>query len=80
MISDLERDTSNVLEWLKLNQLAANPSKFQPIFLGNMKRKLCLEINGEIINATDNVKLLGVTIDNKLVIAFAKSAPSLREK
>ena len=79
VISDLETDTSNVLDWLKVNQLVANPSKFQLMFLGNIRNKLCLEINGEVVNATDTVKLLGVTIDNKLkfnkhVSSICKSA------
>ena len=66
VISNLEVDTSNVLDWLKINQLVANPAKFQLMFLGNIKHKLCLELNGEVINSTNTVKLLGITIDNKL--------------
>ena len=66
VISDLETDTSSVLDWLKVNQLAANQSKFQLMFLRNIKNKLCLEINREVVNATDTVILLGVTIDNNL--------------
>ena len=66
VISDLEVDISNVLDWLRVNQLVANPAKFQLMFLGNINQKLCFEINGETIHATESVKLLGVTIDNKL--------------
>ena len=41
--------------------MVTNPAKFQLMFLGNIKHKLSLEINGELINATNTVNLLGVT-------------------
>ena len=42
----------------------ANPDKFQVIFMGLEKgQKVSLEINGQLIKTTEEVKLLGITID-----------------
>ena len=47
--------------------MAANPSKFQVIFLGMREQpKLILEIIDTTIPLMDKVKLLGVTIDSQL--------------
>ena len=46
----LSNDTYVVLNWFKVNSMAANPGKFQIMFLGNIRE----------------VKLLGITIDEKL--------------
>ena len=48
--------------------MSANASKFQLMFLGKKQgqHKLCLYINGQIIRTTTSVKLLGITIDDKL--------------
>ena len=47
--------------------MAANPGKFQVMFLGMREQpKLALEINNITIPLTDRVKLLGVTIDSQL--------------
>ena len=48
--------------------MAANPDKFQAIFMGLEKcQKLSLEINGQPIKTTEEVKLLGITTDSKLL-------------
>lgn len=67
VISILEKETCNVLEWFKVNSLAANPAKFQIMFLGvsdKETREVCVE--GVYLKATTSVKLLGVVIDSKL--------------
>lgn len=47
--------------------MAANPSKFQLIFLGvKNSTNLCLDICGNIIISTSAVKLLGLKIDQQL--------------
>ena len=49
------------------NCLSANPSKFQTMFLGlRRKNNLSLSVNGHLITPSEQVKLLGVTIDNAL--------------
>ena len=51
----------------KLNEMVANPEKFQLIFFGIKEdQELSIEINGDVIKISDTVKLLGVTIDSKL--------------
>ena len=67
VISKLERDTKNALEWFRDNSLVPNPDKFQIMFLGTkMKTRLCLEINGRKSISTTEVTLLGIKIDWKL--------------
>ena len=47
--------------------MSAKPSKFQIMFLGlKGAKKLCLNMNGQLIPSSEHVKLLGVNIDNSL--------------
>ena len=47
--------------------MVANPKKFEVMFLGLKKNQnLILEINGEAITTSKEVKLLRVTFDSKL--------------
>ena len=47
--------------------MAANPEKFQIMFLGmNENSSISIDIGNTSISSTNHVKLLGVTIDNKL--------------
>ena len=63
----LKGDTNNALEWLKYNEMAANPEKFRVSFLGLEKgQKSSLEINGQPIKTSKEVKPLGIKIDSKL--------------
>ena len=67
VVLNLEEDLSNTLDWFRDYHMAANPGKFQVMFLGlREKTKFILEINDQIIPLTDKVKLLGVTIDSQL--------------
>ncbi len=67
VILNLEEDLSNTLNWFRDNHMAANPAKFQVMFLGLREEpKFILEINDKIIPLTDKVKLLGVTVDSQL--------------
>ena len=67
LIIKLENDLQHVLQWLEVNNLVANPSKFQFMLLGTSnKHNLSLKVDGNTVKATKEVKLLGVTIDQKL--------------
>ena len=66
VISDLEVDMTNSLFWFKSNQLVANPSKFKLMFLGIKNKNLGLFIYDDFIFSSTSVKLLGITLDNKL--------------
>lgn len=47
--------------------MVANPDKFQVIFLGsNIPAEICIELNSFTIRSSEEVKLLGVTIDRRL--------------
>ena len=80
--------------WYKSNEKVANPEKFQLMFIGLKDDiKLCIDMNGNVVQVTDSVKLLGVTIDSMLyfnqhvrsickkasniVRAFSRIAPNL---
>ena len=50
--------------------MVVNPDKFQLMFVRlTENHKLCLNIGGKKISSTDNVKLIGIEIDNKLTIS-----------
>ena len=63
----IENDMRNAMSWYKLNEMVANPEKFQLIYFGLKEdHDLSIEINGDLIKMSDTVKLFGVTIDSKL--------------
>lgn len=59
------------INWLKENEIIANPCKFKFITIKRSKKfdALCsLNINNQIINkSTDSVRSLGVEMNNKLI-------------
>ena len=68
VISNLTQDLKTVLSWFKANQLAANPSKFQMIVLGE-QRPISISVENVVITSTESVELLGICIDNKLTFS-----------
>ena len=64
----LEFDLSKVLKWFSCNQLAANPAKFQMMILGGLmaQKPLTIKMGNIVITSSDSVRLLGITIDDKL--------------
>ena len=65
VISTLEEETNKLLQWLNLNYFKANPDKSH-LLLSNDDTNLKALINGHEIDNSEHVKLLGVTLDNKL--------------
>ena len=64
---NLISDTKSILNWFRLISLKANPGKFQFIILGDKSHhKHILKINLIKVEASDDVLLLGITIDKKL--------------
>ena len=56
-----------MLEWFSINFLQANPSKFQFIvFEKESHQRDIIREDNVIVKSVNSVKLLGVTIDNKL--------------
>ena len=67
VIATLKHDINIVLKWFESNHLAANPSKFQLMFLGVSFSELPeFTVQGITLQPLNEVKLLGVTIDHKL--------------
>ena len=59
--SILQKEISNVLYWFKINSMAANPDKFQLMFLGNIKEKaMSISINNVLLQPQNSVELLGM--------------------
>ena len=69
VLKDILSSESNIaIKWLDDNDMLANPSKFQVIFLTKTKEhiNLSLQINNKIIESKESVELLGIEIDDKL--------------
>ena len=69
IIVNLEDDSRRAIDWFKNNHMIANPDKFKAIIIdkkGTDYSNLTLNINNETINASREVTLLGITIDDKL--------------
>ena len=60
----LERETNILLEWFKCNEMKSNTDKCHLIMVNNQDNDI--KIGNNIITSKTGVKLLGVTIDNKL--------------
>ena len=68
IFQDLVYDLKNVLHWFRINSLKANPTKFQFMVLERslLSYFYVLNIDGMNTTSTNEVTLLGVSIDNKL--------------
>ena len=67
VISALKKGSENALKWLKINYMAANPAKFQIMFLGMPEeREIIIDISGVALKSSPADKLLGVFLDRKL--------------
>ena len=81
LISTLEKESQAAIDWFVSNEIIVNPDKFQAIVVkrnNKMKDSYSLNMNQEVINSENNVKLLGVEIDNKL--SFEKHISTLVKK
>ena len=81
LISTLEKESQAAIDWFVSNEMIVNPDKFQAIVVkrnNKMKDSYSLNINQEVINSENSVKLLGVEIDNKL--SFEKHISTLVKK
>ena len=66
VIENLKSDLKIALNWFKDNQMMANPGKFQFMILSKNTINQSIAINNKTIESLKSVKLLGLTIDNKL--------------
>ena len=67
ILNNLEHDMRNLLYWFKIDPIKTNPGKFQFMILGKKKRlKYSLKIGSITIKESEEVELLGITIDKAL--------------
>ena len=65
VILQLEKDSKVLLEWVSNNVLKANPDKFH-LILSDPNPNFSIQVDQYSISNSNNEKLLGVIIDNKL--------------
>ena len=65
LLQNLYKDTSVLIKWFKDNYLQLNPDKCK-LLISNYDKEISLILNNEIIECSSSVKLLGITLDNKL--------------
>ena len=69
MIGVLEKEAGLALNWLKQNQMIANPETFHASLIRKDQTNTSGEnliLNGELIKSEETVKLLGIYLDYKL--------------
>ena len=57
-----------ILNWFRINSMVAKPGRFQIMFLrsNNDNSKIAFMIENKRVKSRSEVRLLGITIDNKL--------------
>ena len=81
LLQTLEKESIAATDWFKENEMIVNPDKFQAIIIkrnSNMEDQYTLNIDGNQVNSEKSVKLLGISIDNKL--SFEEHVSSLCKK
>ena len=68
LIHTLQKDCTSTLQWFNINQMKANPSKFQAISFGKRGTRDITNFTFEntTIHCEDSVVLLGIAIDHSL--------------
>ena len=68
-MKNLKHDMLNASKWFKVNSMKANQKKFQFMIIGKGTRQtIILNINNIKVREFQNVELLGLTIDNRLIL------------
>ena len=81
LISALGKESQAAIDSFVSNEMIVNPDKFQAIAVkrnNKIKDSYSLNLNQEVMNSENSVKLLGVEIDNKL--SFEKHISTLVKK
>ena len=65
LLNTLEDDTDTLIQWFSDNYLKLNADKCH-LLISNNSKDICINVEDEVIECENSVKLLGVTIDNKL--------------
>ena len=62
----LSRESEVAVDWFHVNMMEANPTRYQAIILRNVDQSTNIPIRDNIVPSAKQVKLLGVTIDDRL--------------
>ena len=65
LLNSLEKDTKILIKWFRDNYFQLNADKCH-LLISNHSKDILINVEDEIIECSSSVKLLGVTIDNKL--------------
>ena len=65
-IDALSQESELAVDWFQVNMMEANPTKFQAIILRNVDYSTNIPNWDNIVPSAKQVKLLGVTIDDRL--------------
>ena len=63
-------DSLLLIQWFADNHTKANPEKFQAVAVGECtyKESISFNLDNNVINCEESVKLLGVTVDFRIYI------------
>ena len=81
LLQTLEKESIAATDRFKENEMIVNPDKFQAIIIkrnSNMEDQYTRNIDGNQVNSEKSVKLLGISVDNKL--SFEEHVSSLCKK
>ena len=65
LLHSLETDTNTLIKWFDDNYFQINANKCH-LLISRHSKDICINVQDEIIECSNSVKLLGITIDNKL--------------
>ena len=65
LFNSLEKDTKILIKWFRDNYFQLNADKCH-LLTSHHSKDIVINVEDEIIECSSSVKLLGVTIDNKL--------------
>ena len=78
LITKLQKESQNAINWLRSNEMVVNPDKFQPTIINRLrklKNSYELLIDNHKIDSENYVTLLGFKIDSKPI--FEKHVTTL---
>ena len=81
LITNLQKESENAINWFRSNEMVVNPDKFQSIIinrLGKLKNSYELLIDNHNIDSENSLKLFGIETDTKLNVE--KQATALCQK
>ena len=78
--TNMEKEGNSALKWYKDNYLLYNPEKLNAIGIKqrNETEQINIKIGDQAIKTTDNIKLLGVNVDENLI--FSQNISELCKK